>query len=120
MRRERALLGLCLFWVQSFGGAQRFGNAEVQQLHLARFGDEHVAGLQVAVHQELAMGVRHGVCELQEQLQPRFKRQARAGLVDGQAMHTLHHKIGCAKGRAASVQQVGNVRVCEPRQGLLL
>ncbi len=98
---------------------QRFGDAEIQQLDLLFGRHQHVAGLQVAVHQQLAVGVGHGVGELQEQRQPRRQRQHGASTVDGLPDHALHHEIGQAVGGESGVQHVRDVRVRHPRQRLL-
>ncbi len=68
----------------------------------------------------MAMGVRHRVDQLQEELQPRFQRQRCAGLVDGPALHVLHDEVGQAVGRASGVDEVRDVRVLQARQRLLL
>ena len=42
------------------GVAEQTGNAEVEQLGLAAGRDEHIRRLQIAVHDELRVGVLHG------------------------------------------------------------
>jgi hypothetical protein len=56
---------------------------------------QHVAGLEVAVHQQVAVRVRHRVGQLQEQRQPLLQRQApRRPSMGGRA--PLHHEVGQA------------------------
>jgi hypothetical protein len=47
-------------------GLEQFGDAEVEQLHLPLRTDDDVRGLEVAVHDHVAMGVIDGVADLQE------------------------------------------------------
>ena len=70
------------------------------------------------MHQQLAVGVGDGVGQLQEQRQPRFQRLGGAGLVDGDAVDILQHEVGQPAVADAGVQQRGDVRVRQARQGL--
>ena len=56
-------------------GIEELGDAEVEQLDGAVACHQDVRRLEVAVHDQVAMGVLHGVAELQEQLEPRLDRQ---------------------------------------------
>jgi hypothetical protein len=118
-RSGQGLLGrnAVVEWV---GGIEGLGDAEVEQLDLALGVDQHVAGFQVTVHQQVAVRVRHGVGELQEERQLALQRQLGAGLVDGAALHPFHHEIGQALRAQAGVEQARDVRVIEPRQRLAL
>src|SRR6185437_5947454 len=65
-RRKRAMLGT--------GDVidpvvQQLGDAEIEQLDLAVGGDQHVGGLQVAMHDQGAMGGFDRAADLQEQQQ---------------------------------------------------
>ena len=108
------------FVVTAFQRVQRLGDAEVQQLDAALGVHQHVAGFQVAVHQQVAVGVDHGVGQLQEQPQPPLQRQPTHGLVDRAAVHVLQHEVGQSVVAGAGVQQARDVRVAQPRQGLAL
>jgi hypothetical protein len=79
-RRAGVLLGRGVFGRhQRRGGARRFvgagieqlGDAEVEQLERAVRCDEHVRGLDVAMHDEVAMRVRHRVADVEEQREAR-------------------------------------------------
>ena len=98
----------------------RLGDAEVQQLDLPPRGDQHVARLEVAVQQQVAVRVGHRLGQLQEQRQALLHRQAHAGLVDRSPGHVFHDEVGQAVGRAAGIEQVGDVRMVQPRERLLL
>src|SRR5690606_32057846 len=52
------------------GILQQLGDAEVEQLHAALAGDEHVRGLDVAVHHEIAVRKGNGVAHVEEEAQP--------------------------------------------------
>ena len=106
--------------IGTFQRVDGLGDAKVQQLDVALCGDQHIAGLQIAVHQQVAVRMRHGIRQLQEELQSRVYRKAFAGLVDGPAPHVFHHEVGQTVGRAAGVDEVRDVRVLQPRQRLLL
>ena len=43
---------------------QRLGDAEIEQLDLAVLVHQHVAGFQVAVHQQVTVGIGHGIGQL--------------------------------------------------------
>ena len=99
---------------------KRFGDAEIEQLDLPVSIHQHVAGLQVAVHQQVAMGMGHGIGQLQEKPQPCGQRQALHGSVHGLAVHILQHEVRQALIAGASVQQARDVGVAQARQCLAL
>ena len=99
-------------------GLQCLGDAEVQQLDLAVGVDQHVAGLEVAVHQQVAVGMGHRVGQLQKQRQAVFQRTPAHRRVDGLAVHVLHHEVGCAVAVRTCIEQPRDVGVVQPRQGL--
>ena len=104
---------------------EQLGDAEVEQLHLARRGDEDVRRLQVAVQDQPVVRVRHRVQHVQHQVQPRGQRQVVRGaeLVDGQARHVFQHQVGLAGpggGQVAGVEQPRDVRVRQPRHDAAL
>jgi hypothetical protein len=101
---------------------QQLGDAEVEQLHLARRRDEDVGRLQVAVHHEVRVGVRHGAARGREQAQPRrhVEPPGVAVVRDGAAVHVLHHEVRPPVGRHAAVEEAGHVRVVERGEDLPL
>ena len=54
---------------------QQLGNAEVQQLHLAVFSDQHVRRLEVAVHDQVGMRMGNRVQHVKEEADARFHIQ---------------------------------------------
>ena len=99
---------------------QRLGDAEVEQFHLPVGGDEHVARLQVSVHEQHAVRVGHRIGELEEHLQLLRQGQARTGIVNGPAVDEFHHEVGQAVWREAGVEQPRDVGVVQRGQRLLL
>ena len=100
------------------GIANQFGDSEVQQLGYAIGGDQDIAGLQVAVHHQVAMRIRHGVADGTEQREPFGHRQTPPGgvVVDGNAVDILHHQIWQPVPGDAAIQQPGNdgmLQVCQ-------
>jgi hypothetical protein len=106
--------------VQRLARVEQLGDAEIQQLGHALRGDQDVVGLQVAVHDQVLMGVMHGGTDGADQLDALGERQAAAIAinVDGLAVDIFHHQIGRAVGGAAAVQQPCDVRVLQRRQDL--
>ena len=96
-------------------GIDQLGDAEIQQLRFAFGGDQHVGGLDVAVHDEVAVGELHGVAELGDQPQPRRHRQAMltAMLVDRLAIDIFHDEVGFALVAGAGVEQPRDARVLQ-------
>ncbi len=50
-------------------GLEQPGDAEVEELHLARIADQDVAGLEVAVHHQVVVGVPDRGADLEQQAQ---------------------------------------------------
>ncbi len=100
-------------------GAGRARNAEVEDLRLAAFGDEHVGRFEIAVNDAAIVGVLHSVGELDDQGGARGDRQPlRAGVI-GQRWtgDELHHEM--RRRRAiARVERVHlrDARVLEPAE----
>ncbi len=97
-------------------------DAEVQQLGPAFGGDAHVGRLQVPMHHQVAMRVRHRGADLAEQRQTLLQRVRRVGAPLGQAdaLDQLHHHVGPAIGRDVAVDEVRDARVVEPGHDLAL
>lgn len=106
--------------IGAFQGVQGLGDAEVQQLDLAVIAAQHVAGLEVTVHETTTVGMGHGIGQLQKQLQPVFQRSALASTVQRLPEHPLHHEVGQPVSGAPGIQQPGDVRVRQLGQRLPL
>ncbi len=93
-------------------------DAEVEQARHPVARHEHVAGLEVAVHDQVLVGVLHRPAHLDEQAQALGDRQAaRVGVGrDRGAGDVVHHEVGPAVFGGASVEQARDVRVLEARQ----
>jgi len=82
------------------GGAvlHQLGDAEVEQPHLAIGADEDVRRLQVAMDDEVLVGMLNRTQHLQHQRQPRRDRQPLAVAVDVQwrALDELEREVGLA------------------------
>ena len=94
---------------------EQLRDPEVEQLGDAVSGDEDVGGLDVAVDDQALMRVMDGVAHLPEHRQPLADRQLPlpAVLVDGRAVHVLHHHERQAVGRGSGVEHAGDVGVIE-------
>lgn len=58
---------------------QQLCDAEIEQLHATVAVNEHIARLQIPMHDQASMGVRHGVTDLDEEVQSIHERQAAPG-----------------------------------------
>ena len=72
------------------------------------------------MHQQLAVGIGHGIGQLQEQGQALIDRAPLRRAVDRLALHQLHHEVGPAIGGQAGIEQACDVGVIQARQGALL
>ena len=101
---------------------EQLGDAEVEQPDLALRRHQHVGGLEVAVHHQTPMRVRHRGQDLEEQLQPRADPEPRLSRmhVDGTALHVLEREVRLAAGCDARVQQPGDVGMREGGEDLPL
>ena len=85
-------------------------------------GHQDVGGLQVAVHDQVAVRVGDRLAHLREQRQALLERRAVLGAEGGDrpALHELHDHVGAAVGGDAAVVQARDARVLEARQDLAL
>ena len=72
------------------------------------------------MHQQVAVGVGHGVGQLQEEVQALSQRQGLYRFIDRLALHVLQHEVGQALFAGTGVQQARDVRVAQARQRLAL
>ena len=98
--------------------AQQFGDAEVEQFDLSVRRHQHVGWLDVPMQHQVPVRIGDRIAELQEQVQRGVQVGAREELVDGLALDILHHQEWLAVAVFAAVDQVGDVRVLQPRQQL--
>src|SRR5690606_21111301 len=97
---------------------EQLGDAEIQALDLRpgrRLRDEDVGWLQIAMHDEIAVGVLHGKTNLLEEMQALIDRQSLrvAVLCDRHALDVLHDEVGQTIFRHACVEQAGNAGMLE-------
>ena len=102
-------------------GVDQLGDAEIHQPGFAARIHQHVAGLDVAMHDQFAVRVRGGVGDAQEQFEApaQVEAVAVAVAVDRLAFDVLHHEVGPAGARQAEVVDLADVGMVEPRQDLL-
>ena len=114
LRLDERVLGVRL--------VEELRDAEVEQLGHAVGRDEDVRRLDVAVDDEVAVGVGDGLGDGAKQPQPLAEAEAAlvAILRDGLAVDELHREVGLAFGRDATVEESGDVRVLEAGEDLAL
>ena len=97
---------------------EQLGDAEIEQLDLALARDQHVRRLEVAVHDQRCVRVRHGIEHVEEEPQPRVHVEPVliAVPIDRLAVDVLEHEIRLAGRRHARIEQLRDVRMREPRQ----
>ena len=100
--------------------AEEAGDAEVEEFDGAVGGDEDVAGLEVAVDDEVLVGVLDGGRDLAQEREARAQGEAVGGGVggDGDAVDVLHDEVRLAVGGDAAVEQGGDVPVVEVGEDL--
>ena len=105
-----------------FALAQEAGDAEVEQLDRAVGRDEDVAGLEVAVHDQVLVGVLDRRTDLAQELEPRAQRELVRGSVVGDRtpVDVLHDDVGLPVGRDAAIEEGGDVLVIEVGEDLAL
>ena len=98
--------------------AEQLGDAEVEQLDLAVAGDQHVRRLEVAVDDQVGVGVRDRRLDVQEQADAILDAEPLvvAEAIDVLAVDVLEHQVRLAGPRDAGVDQPGDVRVRQARQ----
>ena len=137
-RRHRftaPLLGCRVGWRQraqprarQLGGLRRvvigeqLGDTEIEQLQIASRRYEDVRRLQIAMDDEPAMGVLHGLAHPAEQLHPCVNREAPPVAVrrDRLTVHEFHREVRPAVGVEAAVEEPCDGRVIELGENLPL
>ena len=104
---------------------RRLREAEVDDLGRGRSilqCDQHVAGLEVAVHDALQVRVLHAGADLLEQVDALLERQLVAVAVvrDGDALHVFHRKPRLPRRREPRVEHLRDRRVLHQRERLAL
>ncbi len=101
---------------------QQFCNAEIQELRNAGRGHQDIRGLEIAMHDEILVGIMNRRANRLKQLQPRIDIEPVriAKDIDGHAVDIFHDDIGAAVGQGAAVQEMRNIRMIELGQYLAL
>ena len=101
---------------------EELGDAKIEQLHIPGSRHENVRRLEVAVHDEGAVRVLHGLAHRAKQTKTSFKRQTLGGAPfrDRNSVHELHDEVGCAVGRESAVDETGDAGMDQARQHLSL
>ena len=92
---------------------QEFGNPEVQQLDFTAGGDQHVRRFDVAMDNQIRMGVRHCGQHIQKQANARLQIELVlvAILIDRRAVNVFEDEIRLAIGGNTGIEEFGNVRM---------
>ncbi len=103
-------------------GVDQFGDAEIEQFHLAVSGHEHVARLDVAMDHQVLVRVGHGVANLQHQVDTPGDRQLPliAVIEQRRAVDQFQREPWTTIDGHAAIQQARDVRMHQPRQDLAL
>ena len=110
-----------IVWVNNSSlGAEKLGDAEVEQLRFALLRDENVRRFQIAMNDKVLMRVGDRRADLAEERQAlgRGQRVRVAVGVDRFAVHVLHDEVGQAVVGRSAVDQARDVRMIELRQDL--
>ncbi len=96
------------------------GHAEVEHFRLARFLDQDVAGLEVAMNDALVVGVLHGIADLGQKLEAcgQIEIAAAGVLVQGHSANKLHREKRPAVDSSARLIHLGDPGVLKPAQDL--
>ena len=95
--------------------AQQLGDAEIEQFDLAAVGHEDVVGFEIAVDDEVGVGVLHRLAHVLKQPQAVLNAEASfvAVVGDDLAVDILHDEVGLSGVGHAAVEQVGDVLVAQ-------
>jgi hypothetical protein len=103
-------------------GIEQAGSAEIQQLHRSLGVHQDIGRFEIAVHDQVAVGVVDGVADLQQEFQPGGDRQtaAVAEAVDSLPFDQLGNEERVAGRGYPAVHQARDMRVAQRRQDLPL
>ena len=101
-------------------GLQQFGDAKIEQLHIATAVHKDVRRLDVPMQHELPVRVGGGVADLQEECEHIVDAAVGEEIVDRHAVDVFHHQVRPSGFRLARVDQARDVRMLESRQRLFL
>src|SRR5215469_10759068 len=95
---------------------QQLGNAKIQKLHMAVFVDQHIRRLDVAMHDEVRVRVRHRGQHIKEEMNPGSKVELSfvTVVVDRLAFHIFEDKVRLSSSRYTCVQQFRDVGIGKP------
>ena len=101
---------------------EELGDPEVEQFGHAIRRDEDIAGFEIAVHDQVLVGIVDGGADGPKERQPRGDGQRMAGAVDieREPLDVVHDQVGEAVCSRAPVQEFGNVRVIKAGEDLPL
>ena len=104
--------------VWSSDGVENARDAEIEELRLSGGVDEDVGGLEIAMDDEVAMRVGHGVADEQEEAEPAREIERGRVRVDRLPVDVLHHEIRLAFAGVAGIEEPGDVGMSEGRENL--
>jgi hypothetical protein len=89
-------------------GSENPGDPEIQQLRLASRVNQNVGRLDVAVDDQVAVGVSDRVAYFEEQAKCAAQVQLPRVHIDGNAIDIVEHQVGTAFSGLANVQKTGD------------
>jgi len=101
-------------------GLDEFGDAEIEEFYGAILFDEDVAGFEIAMDDEVLVGVMDGGAYGEEEAEARgdIEFVVVAVFVDGDALDVLHDEVREAFGGGSTVEEEGDVGVIEVGEDL--
>src|SRR5678816_4855248 len=90
-------------------------NSEIEQLNHAVAGNKNVSRLQIAVHNQMLVGVTNSMDDTLKQFHPLADVQLSvvAPAMNRQPFHKLHDEVGPALLRYSCVEELGDIRVVQ-------
>jgi hypothetical protein len=121
LRGQQPLAALSLFR-GAWCGVEQLRDPEIEQPRVAGLGHEDVRGFDVAMDDQLSVGVSYGFAHAGEKLEP-FPETQPVGITvagDRKAFHVLHREVRQVVFGDATVEERSDARMAEPRQDLAL
>jgi hypothetical protein len=99
---------------------QQLCDAEIQQFWDAGGGYQDIRRLQIAMNNEVLMGIVNRGANRLKELETRIDIETIriAKEIDGHAIDVFHDKVSAAVGQGATIEQMRDIRVIELRQDL--